>query len=109
MPDWTRILGSRRTTAGVGLLAGGALVLGFWTVVGWLVPVLLLGIAIVLAWRHSALGVAAAVVGAGVLFWLGMAFGWIAWAVGLALLAAGAGLLVAGRGKPEIGSGSGNH
>ena len=107
MAGWTERIGSRRSVAGFGLMLGGVAVLGLWAVLGWGVPVLLLGLAIVLAWKRSAVGVGAAVLGAGLLFWLGLAFGWIAWTVGLALLAAGAGLLIAG-GRHELESGTGS-
>lgn len=90
MNQW---VGHRRVT-GAGLLAGGLIVLGLWTFLGWFVPVLLLLVAIGLAWRHSVLGVGAAVLGAGVLFWIGLTFGWVAWTVGLVLAGSGALLLV---------------
>jgi hypothetical protein len=93
-----RLLANRRGTAGAGLVVGGVLVLGLWTLLGWIVPLLLLGIALVLVLRRSALGAAATVVGAGLLFWFGLTLGWIAWAVGLVLIAGGLVLLL-GRGK----------
>ena len=83
----------RRRLTGAGLLLGGLMVLGLWTFLGWLVPLLLLGIALALAWNRSAIGAAAAVLGAGLLFWLGMAAGWIAWTVGIVLI--GTGILLA--------------
>jgi hypothetical protein len=82
----------RQRAAGIGLLLGGLLVLGSWTFLGWAVPLFLLGLAVVLAWRRSVVGVAVSVLGAGILFGLGMTFGWIAWAVGIGL--SGTGILL---------------
>ena len=90
MVQW---VGQRRAT-GIGLLAGGLIVLGLWTFLGWLVPNLLLLVAIPLAWRHSIVGVSAAVMCAGVLLWIGLTFGWVAWTVGLLLTGSGVLLLV---------------
>lgn len=87
---------NRRRVAGLALTAGGLSVLGLWKFVGVIVPVLLLGIAIVLAWRRSAAGVAAAVVGAAVLFWFGLTFSWVFLAVGGVLTVAGVTVLAVG-------------
>ena len=83
----------RRRLTGAGLLLGGLVVLGSWTLIAGLGPLLLMCIAVVLAWNRSAVGVAASVLGAGILFGLGMAFGWIAWTVGIVLI--GTGILLA--------------
>jgi hypothetical protein len=91
---WT----DRRRMAGTGLVIGGVLVLGLWTLLGWIVPILLLGLALVLAWRRSALGAGAIVAAAVLLFWLGLTLGWVAWGVGLVLIAGGLVLLLV-RGK----------
>ena len=79
----------RRRATGLGLLLGGLLVLGLWAFLSGVVPLLLLGIAGVLAWKWSMAGAAASFVSAGALFWLGMTVGWMAWAVGIALLGTG--------------------
>jgi hypothetical protein len=91
----------RRRLTGAGLLLGGLMVLGLWAFLGWLVPLLLLGVAMVLAWNRSAVGVAASVLGAGILFWTRMAFGWIAWTVGIVLIGTGI-LLVAWPSRREV-------
>jgi hypothetical protein len=92
-------IGNRRIT-GAGLLLGGLVVLGLWTFLGGVVPILLMGIAVVLAWRRSAFGVGAAIVGAAILLWLGLTLGWIAWAVGIGLI--GMGVLLVGWPRRQI-------
>jgi len=93
-----RVWADRRRMAGAGLVVGGVLVLGLWTLLGWIVPLLLLGVALALVLWRSVLGAVATLVGAALLFWLGLTLGWLAWAVGLALIAGGLALLLA-RGK----------
>jgi hypothetical protein len=79
----------RDYAAGSGLILGGLLVLGLWAFLGWIVPLLLLGIAVILAWKWSGWGAAVSMAAAVSLFWLGMAIGWLAWVVGFTLIGTG--------------------
>lgn len=90
----------RRRVTGIGLFLGGLLILGFWALLSWVVPLLLLALAAILAWKWNAVAAAISVLGAGSLFWLGMALAWMAWAVGIAMLGTGILMVVWPRRNP---------